>query len=312
MERHFRILHSHVKPFVPGYVDTDFRTRGGRDYRLDSKLDIEQLTQIIIHLIRYHNNHHFIDSYEREEAMIAENVPPIPVKLWKWGIANRSGKLRTFNEDIIKLNLMPTGKAKITPKGISFKGMYYTCERAEKEYWFAKARSNMLSKAEKYLDISYDVRKPNFIYLRSSDGRDFDKCTLIDPEVRYSNHNLHEIEYLLAYEELQRQKNEGQELQDKVDLMAEIESIVSKASQMTEIEIAADDKVSKRQKISGIRENRSSEKSKRREFEGFELTKNNIETEENTESEESQPTTASETDYLELLRKNRQELRDGR
>ena len=317
VERHFRTLHTYAEPFVPGYVDTDSRVRGGRDYRLDSKLDIEQLTQIIIHLIRYHNNHHFIDNYERDEAMIAEDVPPIPVKLWKWGIANRSGKLRTFNEDIIKLNLMPTSTAKITPKGISFKGMYYTCERAEKEYWFAKARSNMLTKAEKYLDISYDVRKPNFIYLRSSDGRDFDKCTLIDPEARYSNHNLHEIEYLLAYEELQRQKNEGKELQYKVDVMAELESIVSKASQMTEIEIAADDKVSKRQKISGIRENRSSEKSKRREFEGFELTKTNTETEENTESdtthsEELQPTTPSETDYLELLKKNRQELRDGK
>lgn len=36
VERHFSIIHGHVKPFVPGFVDIDFRQRGAHDYRLDS------------------------------------------------------------------------------------------------------------------------------------------------------------------------------------------------------------------------------------------------------------------------------------
>lgn len=121
VERRFRIIHEEVKPFLPGYVDIDFTQRGGKDYRLDAKLDINQFTEIIIHLIRYHNNQHYLENYDREEMMITDDVEPIPRELWKWGIINRSGKLKTFSEDIVKLNLMPAGKATITAQGIKFK-----------------------------------------------------------------------------------------------------------------------------------------------------------------------------------------------
>jgi hypothetical protein len=313
VERYFRTIHEYVKPFLPGYVDTDFRQRGGRDYRLDGKLDLYQFTEIIIRCILHRNHHHYLSNYEREEMMITDDVSPIPIELWKWGIANRSGRLRTFPEDIVKLNLMPTGKATITAKGIKFKGMYYTCEKARREFWFEKARSNLLSKSDKSLDISYDPRKPNFIYLRSPDGRDFEKCVLYDPEERYSNKDLHDIEYLLAYEELQKQKGRGKGLQEKVDLIAEIENVVSRAEKMTEA--VEDDTVSNRQKVAGIRGNRTSEKAKQRGFEGFELAR--TETESNSEAMETQPEDSEklnslQPDYLDLLRKNRQELKRGR
>lgn len=111
IERYFSIMHGHVKPFLPGYVDVDFRQRGAHDYRLDSRLDIDQFTEIIIRIVLFHNNQHHLDTYERDEAMIADDVRCFPRDLWKWGITNRSGRLRTFSEDIVKLNLMPTEKA---------------------------------------------------------------------------------------------------------------------------------------------------------------------------------------------------------
>jgi hypothetical protein len=312
VERYFRTIHEYVKPFLPGYVDTDFRQRGARDYRLDGKLDLYQFTEIIIRCILHRNHHHYLSNYEREEMMIADDISPIPIELWKWGIANRSGRLRTFPEDIVKLNLMPTGKATITAKGIKFKGMYYTCEKARREFWFEKARSNLLSKSDKSLDISYDPRKLNFIYLRSPDGRDFEKCVLYDPEERYSNKDLHDIEYLLAYEELQKQKGRGKGLQEKVDLIAEIENVVSKAEKMAEA--VQDDRTSNRQKVAGIRGNRTSEKAKQREIEGFELamteTPSNSEAVE-TRPEDSEKPNSLQPDYLDLLRKNRQELKRG-
>jgi hypothetical protein len=208
---------------------------------------------------------------------------------------------------------MPTGKATITAKGIKFKGMYYTCEKARREFWFEKARSNLLSKSDKSLDISYDPRKPNFIYLRSPDGRDFEKCVLYDPEERYSNKDLHDIEYLLAYEELQKQKGRRKGLQEKVDLIAEIENVVSRAEKMTEA--VQDDTVSNRQKVAGIRGNRAYEKEKQREIEGFELA--GIETESNSDAVGTQPEcsdkpTSLQPDYLDLLRKNRRELKHGK
>jgi hypothetical protein len=274
VERHFRTIHEYVKPFLPGYVDTDFRQRGGQDYRLDCKLDIKQFTEIIIHLILYQNNHHLMDKYERDEAMIADDLLPIPKNLWQWGIANRSGRLRTFPEDIVKLNLLPQENATITARGLKPKGkdMYYTCDRAEREQWFERARSNLLSKSEKTITIAYDIRNPNFIYLPSPDGKNFEKCFLIDDEERFMNKHFHDIEYLILYERLQKQKTQGNQLQEKVDLIADIESIVNKAETMTKA--AHDDTLSKSKRVAGIRENRAFEKTKLRESEKFELAPN--------------------------------------
>jgi hypothetical protein len=86
--------------------------------------------------------------------------------------------VRTFPEDIVKLNLLPQENATITARGLKPKGkdMYYTCDRAEREQWFERARSNLLSKSEKTITIAYDIRNPNFIYLPSPDGKNFEKC----------------------------------------------------------------------------------------------------------------------------------------
>lgn len=312
VERHFRIIHGYVKPFIPGYIDTDFRQRGVQDYRLDSKLDIEQFTEIIIHLILYHNNHHYLAKYDRGEMMIADDVTPKPRELWKWGITNRSGRLRTFPEDIVKLNLMPSGKATITARGIKFKGMYYTCEKAKQEFWFEKARSNLLSKSEKSLDISYDIRTPNFVYLRSPDGREFEKSFLLDPEARFINKNLHDIEYLLAYEEMQKQKNYGEELQEKVDMIAKIESIVSSAEKITEA--VQDDTISNSKKVAGIRENRANEKAKRRQSEGFELAKTETPSSPEaveTKAENLKQPKSLQPNHLDILKQKRLERKRG-
>jgi len=196
VERHFRVIHDHVKPFLPGYIDKDFRQRGARDYRLDAQLDIDQFTEIIIELIRYHNSHE-LTNYNRDEEMIADDVQPIPIDLWRWGIKNRSGKLRTVDEELLKFNLMPTSKATITERGVKFKSMYYVNEKVVRERWREKARSGMLSKEEKYITVSYDPRQTDFIYLSSSEDNSFEKLELFDPDERYANKTMFDIDYLI-------------------------------------------------------------------------------------------------------------------
>ncbi|MEA5498335.1 MAG: Mu transposase C-terminal domain-containing protein [Limnoraphis robusta] len=315
VERHFRVIHDRVKPFLPGFIDKDFRQRGARDYRLDSRLDLDQFTEVILEIILYHNSHE-LKTYNRDKDMIADDVAPIPIELWKWGIINRSGRLRTINEDLIKLNLMPTGKAIITERGIRFKSMHYTCEKAIKEMWFEKARSQMLSPSEKSLQISYDPRRMDIIYLPSPDGRDFEKCYLQDPDERYANRTIYDVEYLLAYEELQRKKREGQQLQNEVDLMAKIESITRRAEQQTEKH--QDKSQSNLQKTSGIREHRAQEKAQRREVEAFELAKEekpspSKETSDTTpESNPSNSPKSFQPSHLDLLARKRKERQGGK
>lgn len=314
VERHFRIIHDRVKPFLPGYVDVDFTQRGGKDYRLDAKLDLDQFTRIIIHLIRYHNNEHHLQEYSREEMMIADDVLAIPQELWQWGITNRSGRLRTIPEDIVKLNLMPADKATITPKGIRFKQLYYTCEKATREQWFERARSRSMTREEKLLNISYDPRKPNIIYLRSPDGRDFEKCFLIDPDHKYVDKSIYEIEYLQEYEKQQQQVSQGQQIQKEVDLMAEIENEVKQAQLLTEA--VQDQTLSNNQKVKGIRDNRAFEKEKRRQEEAFELGQNEssspVEPIEELETVKPKTTSSKTKSDRSLKRKNLKLLRKMR
>ena len=270
VERRFRIINEKVKPFIPGSVDIDFNQRGGRDYRLDSKLDLDQFTQVVINMILHYNNKHSLDDYPRTLEMIVDEVLPIPIELWKWGIIHCSGRLRTLDPDIIKLNLMPRGNATITEKGIKFKGIYYTCDRAEREMWFSNARAGSLSRAEKKLEVSYDPRKTDYIYIPAQDGRSFNQCILLESQSKYENKNLYDIDYLFAEEELQRQKSANSELPQTIDLNVEIDKIVDRAVDMTNV--VQDPTLSKRARTSSIRDNRSIEKENRRQEESFDLS----------------------------------------
>jgi len=321
VERQFKIIHQKVRPFLPGFIDVDFRQRGGKDYRLDARLDIDQFTEIIIELILFHNSH-YLSNYNLDEEMIADNINPIPLELWDWGIKNRSGKLRTMDEEIIKLNLMPTSKATITARGIKFKSMHYTCQKAQDEMWFEKARSGLLSSKEKSLRVSYDPRKMNLIYISFPDGRSFEKCYLLDPDERYSNKTIFDIDYLIAYENFNSQVYQQRQLEPEVNLMSKIESITARA--MEETAKYQDDSLSNLQKTSNIREYRALEKEKRRQEEAFELKKEEeqdqimVETKPKSSHQGKQKlsdkkdsasssSSSSQPNRLELLKRKRQE-----
>lgn len=265
VEQHFRLTNLKVKPFIPGFINEDYRQRGSKNYALDATLNIYQFTQIIIKCALYHNNQHNLMNYNREEMMISDEVEAIPIKLWNWGIQNRAGKLRFVPEDIVKLNLMPRDMATVTAHGIKFKSIYYGSEIALKEHWFEKARN----KGSWKVDVCYDPRNMNYIYIPGSDNKSFEKCFLLKHEERYLDKSYDEIEYLIEKEKIELRQKEEEELQSKVDLMSEIEEIVKEAKRnMEESSVSTE---SKTKRIKGIKNNRKVEKILNREDEAFEL-----------------------------------------
>ncbi|MGU8833492.1 Mu transposase C-terminal domain-containing protein [Clostridium perfringens] len=267
IEQNFRCINLNFKSMVAGTIKSDFRERGGHDYRLDAKLDINEFTKIMIKCVLYHNNSHYLKTYTRTEDMITDNVEPIPVQLWNWGIKHKSGQLRSFSEDIVKLNLMPKDTATVTFKGIKFKGMLYSCDKALKENWFDLARE----KGSWKIEVSYDSRNMNNIYIRTNKGRDFEKCHLLEHQSRYLNKSLIDIQSLLESEKRQEDSLKAQVLQSKVDLLSDIEAIVKEAEKKTNSE--SNLTISKAKKLKDIRSNRASDKAKNREKDSFELDK---------------------------------------
>lgn len=133
VEKQFDLIQKKVKPLLPGYIDVDFQERGAKDYRLDAKLTLKEFKQILIKQVLQHNTKHYLKTYVRDRDLVADDVQPIPLELWNWGIKNRTGKLRAFAEDLVKLQLLPRGTATVNYKGIQFKGISYSCDRAIQE-----------------------------------------------------------------------------------------------------------------------------------------------------------------------------------
>ncbi|HEX8371078.1 MAG TPA: Mu transposase C-terminal domain-containing protein [Pyrinomonadaceae bacterium] len=267
VERNFRTIKEKVKPFLPGQVIPDAYKRTGVKYMLDAKLNIHKFTKIIIDGVLRHNRQ-YLKSYDRDEMMIAADVQPIPNQLWQWGVINRTGYLNVFPDDTVKLNLLPEDFGRISRSGIVFKKMRYGCERAIKDGWFVKGNSRESEKVR----VTYDIRNPNYIYLKSQDGRAFEKCYLLPSEGKYMNMDLNEIEYLHQFEDMEKRRDLSRDQQEFADHAAFVRSVVTESEQ--DADKFFDPTLTDAARIAQIDENRRFEKEKRRKEEAFELGKN--------------------------------------
>lgn len=299
VEKYFDIFQGRVKPFLPGYVDKDFKERGSEDYRLDAKLTLKDFTKIMIAEIIFHNNHHFIKDYPRDKEMIEDNVQPIPIMLWKWGIKNRSGKLTYHSHDKIKLNLLPRDVATVTEKGIKYKKMHFLCDKAIRESWFSTARISGSWK----VNIAYDPRNMSKIYLLNDNGSSFETCTLVDHEKeRYGSVSAAEVTYLVGYEDLEKRKYENTEITEEINFINQVEGIVTSAIQNANEQQSKD--ISKSQKVSSISEHRSFEKEQLREKELFRFESHEEKMKDKVESKENEGQEYRRKSIKEILKQN--------
>ncbi|MFF3102615.1 Mu transposase C-terminal domain-containing protein [Viridibacillus arvi] len=269
VEKYFDIIQTTAKPFLPGYVEKDFNERGAKDYRLDAKLTIKDFTKVIIREVIYHNNNNYLKNYPRDLEMINDEVEPIPISLWNWGIKNRSGSLIYHTPDTVKLHLLPQKNVSITKKGIRFNGkMHYSCETAIKESWFSKARI----KGSWGVKVAYDPRDMTQIYLLKNNSSSYEECYLLEhQEERYKNKSLVDIDYLLEMEEYMAKKNEHPQLESEINLVNKIEDIIKPAAGRTEKQ--QNHSLSKTQKVKSISDNRAYEKEFNRKREKFVFAK---------------------------------------
>ena len=94
--------------------------------------------------------------------------------------------------------------------------MIYSCETALKENWFEISRQKGVWK----IDISYDPRNMDAIYIKQDNGLNFERGNLLEHQNRYKSKTLFEIESLLQSETRQQQISKDNILQAKVNLMS--------------------------------------------------------------------------------------------
>lgn len=263
VERSFRTTNGKIKHKTPGAIQKEFRKRGDRDYRLDATLTLEEFTKIYINIVLHHNSK-IIDKYPMDKEMIADEITAAPINLWNWGIKNRKGRLKTVDREVLRLNILPKGKASISRAGIRFKGLYYSSDKAVKEQWFVNLKV-------RNIEVVYDPRNMSKIYIPYNNGLDYDECYLIDTSLQYKDCLLEEIIFNEELDSELKDKALREQNQNNIDLEKEIDKIVKQAKKEKAKDI--DYNKSPNQKLKGIKKNRAVEKELNRQDEGFSLEK---------------------------------------
>lgn len=266
VERFFRTIHDRVRPEAPGFVLPDYRKRGEPDYRLDATMTLKDFTQLVIGIILMHNEE-VLSSYECDAQMVKDGIVPTPVELWDWGVKKRSGNLHVIPEDIVKLYLLPTGKASVTPKGIQFKKMFYSCEKAFAEEWFDRARI----KGNWSIDISFDYRNMTYIYIKDENGRGYTVCRMLERLDKYIDRSYDDVLFLDELEQRLRKGRNDQSLQNRLKRLKQSQEVINNA-----IEKKSETIESNWKQVQGIRNNRRLEKEQNRQKEAFILGEEEI------------------------------------
>ncbi|AFZ11597.1 Integrase catalytic region [Crinalium epipsammum PCC 9333] len=298
VERHFRTCNDKLIRFLPGAVHHK-RSRGDRDYRLDAVLDLHQFRKLMILCILDHNQHHRLQGYQMDEFMINDAVEPYPVDLWHWGVRNRVGHLRTSSTDMMRLHLLPSAEATVTPKGIRCHKLLYTCDLALQQQWFVKARVQGSWKVK----VAYDPRQLEQIYLRLNNNNQIVTCHLLPCSKTFSGRDWHEAIDYWAEKKLAMAAENSRSLQTTATFHAQVEQLVSEAVQHSELHQSS---TSKQSRIQGIRETRRTEREQERSDLAWQLgvtePQNNSSLSEKTNEEYVPP-----PQPLDLLRRLREE-----
>ncbi|MDQ8181886.1 transposase family protein [Pelagicoccus sp. SDUM812005] len=247
VERFFRALNEELAHYLPGSVKKDSGSRGAPDPRVSATLNLRDFSKLVIEYIILHNNR-LMKSYTPDLAQMQDSVEPRPTTIWSWGIKNRGGILRSIDRKAVKVLLLPSDEASVTSRGIRYKGLRYTCERAVRENWFARARERGAEKVK----ISYDPRSVDHIYLRVEGG--VEECVLTKPDEHYSGASKVDCK---DYDQMRKEKLESErhrELQTDVAFGSLVESTVKESK-----ERCPKQKVPKSSLTRGIRSNRKNE-----------------------------------------------------
>lgn len=263
VEQYFRLTNARIIEDLPGAVEE--RGRGEGDYRLEARLNLEQLTYLLIQGALSYNRHHRVEDYPFDKTMVADNLEPYPLDLWRWGIQNRSGHLRTQPIDKVRFSLLPRDTATVTRQGIRFRKLYYTCECAVREGWYVKAGYSGHWKVA----VSYDPRTTDWLYLWHNQGQLPEACSLVENSRMALFRGL-DWDTADAYFKLQanqKQVSASRERQARAVLNAHKAMVVNAAN-----ENAPDNAgLSKQARVRNIRANRQAERDQERQANAWRL-----------------------------------------
>ena len=258
VERYFRTLQAEFKPFTPGVVTgTKVRKQGGKDYRLDATLTLDDFTQIMLASILHRNQYAVLSKYDRDPDM-PNDMALTPLNIWNWGIQNRTGRLKNVSEQALRIALLPRQKVHLSDLGISCFGAYYTSKELLASGWLHRNGDRRVTG----LQAAYDPAVADYIYLfLEKDSSEYWVCSLTDRSRQFRGKSMWE---LWASQEEQRKATSVAKVAETTS-KRDLENLVSNTIKNAERSRPAINKQqSKAATVRGIRDNRKQERDAQR------------------------------------------------
>ncbi|ACB83845.1 Mu transposase C-terminal domain-containing protein [Natranaerobius thermophilus] len=306
VERLFRTINEKIKGFLPGAVMKDTRKRGDPDYRLDAKLTLKEIRRIILLSVIDHNWSP-IEHYQLSPEMVKDNVRPIPLELWNWGIENQKGCLRKVDRLDFRLGILPRAKATFSRGTVTFHKLKYGASELLENY-------NHMKLTDTKVDIVYDPRKIDNIYMIRNDSKPI-LLNLLDQSRGFAGLSLEEVIEINKKASTLKKSADDERLKNRITLNQEINTIAKKATKKTNEE--SNISTSKSKRLKDINKNRSEEKAIQKKEETLIQREENEDPAEivSIEEELKEPNNGSEgsksgnSEVYDLIRRRRDERR---
>ena len=223
IENNFSMIDLRLRYIVPGHVDKDDGQRGAINRRQQACIDLKTFIQMVIRSVLYYNNFHYMTTYERSPDLIRNGIKAIPRDLWNYGMQFQSGTLRIVPQDELYRILLPKDTASVTERGICFRELYYTCELAEKELWFDKAKI-----AGRWrIAITYDPTCLDHIFFSTDEGR-LITCNLLCKSNKFKGTSDEDMKQILEQDKIIQNGAIQAEEKAKNNLILTYEALVSR------------------------------------------------------------------------------------
>jgi Integrase core domain len=226
VEKRFDLLNRLLRQLVPGTVTKDHAERGDNDYRTEAKLNLRELTRVVLMIILYMNNDHALEGAHQPADMFNDNVLPIPRDMWRW--AEQRGRTEYRRMDISELEyaMLDSARARTSPEGLRFKGFFYHNISLQAEGAFIQGQ-------QRDVTISWDPQCVDTIWLHTPCGG-FEECNLTDKSGEYAGLSFVDAKSLrlLRKEEIndaqRRSAKRFSDLREQID--AEIKKVTAESS----------------------------------------------------------------------------------
>ena len=165
VETRFKLITVDLRKCTPGYEPPEnFGKRRRKSYEKEACLTLKELTAEILEAVIKHNRTPLTIDV-RFANQILRGVEPSPIALWYDGEKQTGCHGSRFDEQTVRMALLPRATAKITKDGLVFKDLYYASDDPRLIRAFVRAR-----KGREEITVSYDRRCVDCIYVHLNSG----------------------------------------------------------------------------------------------------------------------------------------------